>query len=102
MDVRVILLFGIIFSKCFKTLDMFFVKLTKKRHTHQICVVESRHILDLDAVNLYFDAQNNYKCSKHKLRVKYRQNGPSNIKVLVNRLGRLNDVFIPGVRLGNT
>lgn len=100
MDVRVILSVEIIFSKCFKTLDMFFVRLTKNRHTHQICVVELRHILDLDAVNLYFDAQNNPKCSKHKLRVKYRQNG--NIKVLVNRLGRLNNVFIPGVRLGNT
>ena len=79
MDVKVILLFGIIFSKCFKTLDMFFVRLTKKRHMHQICVLESRLFLDLDAVNLYFDVQNNQKCSKHKLRVKYRQNGHSNI-----------------------
>ena len=68
----------------------------------QICVVELTHFLDLDAVNLYFDAQNNPKYSKHKLRVKYRQNGHGNIKVLVNRLGRLNNVFIPGVRLGNT
>lgn len=72
---KVILLFGIILSKCFKTLDMFFVRLTKKRHMHQICVLKSRHFLELDAVNLYFDAQNNQKCSKHKLRVKYRQNG---------------------------
>ena len=68
----------------------------------QICVVELRHFLDLDAVNLYFAAQNNPKYSKHKLRVKYRQNCHGNIKVLVNRLGRLNNVFIPGVRLGNT
>ena len=73
----------------------------------QICVVELRHFLDLDAVNLYFAAQNNPKYSKHKLRVKYRQNGhgnikAGNIKVLVNRLGRLNNVFIPGVLLGNT
>ena len=66
----------------------------------QICVVELRHFLDLDAVNLYFDAQNNQKYSKHKLKVKYRQNG--NIKVLVNRLRRFNNVFVPGVRLGNT
>lgn len=100
MDVRVILSIGIIFSKCFKTLDMFFVRRTKNRHTHmQICVVELRHFLDLDAVNLYFDAQNNQKYSKHKLKVKYRQNG--NIKVLVNRLRGLNNVFVPGVRLGN-
>ena len=66
----------------------------------QICVVELRHFLDLDAVNLYFDAQINQKYSKHKLKVKYRQNG--NIKVLVNRLRGLNNVFVPGVRLGNT
>lgn len=44
----------------------------------QICVVELRHFLDLDAVNLYFDAQNNQKYSKHKLKVKYRQNGNIN------------------------
>ena len=66
----------------------------------QICVVELRHFLDLDAVNLYFDAQNNQKYSKHKLKVKYRQNG--NIKVLVNRLRGFNNVFVPGGRLGNT
>ena len=66
----------------------------------QICVVELRHFLDLDAVNLYFDAQINQKYSKHKLKVKCRQNG--NIKVLVNRLRGLNNVFVPGVRLGNT
>ena len=67
MDVRVILSFEIIFSKCYKTLDMFFVRLAKNRHTHmQICVVELRHFLDLDAVNLYFDTQNTLKCSKHK------------------------------------
>lgn len=66
----------------------------------QICVVELRHFLHLDAVNLYFDAQNNQKYSKHKLKVKYRQNG--NIKVLVNRLRGFNNVFVPGVRLGNT
>lgn len=80
---------------------MFFVRRTKNRHTlRQICVVELRHFLDLDAVNLYFDAQNNQKYSKHKLKVKYRQNG--NIKVLVNRLRGFNNVFVPGVRLGNT